>query len=189
LRTQSPTWANRRWKFVGSVFDGWTARPVPPTPIRNIVVSLGTIKRYQFRSLVDRLLAIVPPDADVWWQVGATDVSDLVLDARGSVAASELNAAMEAADVIVAHAGTGIALSAMEMGKCPVLVPRRAARREHIDDHQQQTAQLLGCAGLAVVAEVSDLTWKHLERAAGRQIVPRAVGPRIELTPRRESGS
>ena len=39
----------------------------------------------------------------------------------------------------------------MELGKSPVLVPRRAARNEHVDDHQQQTAQLLGCAGLFMV--------------------------------------
>ena len=185
LRTQSATWSSRRWKFVGSVFDGWTAAVVPAQPIRNIVVSLGTMKRYQFRSLVDRLLEIVPPQTQVLWQVGATDVSDLPIDARGSVPAAELSAAMRAADVIVAHAGTGVALTAMEMGKSPVLVPRRAARDEHVDDHQQQTAQLLGCAGLAVVAEVGELTWEHLERAAARRIVARVDGPRIELSPRR----
>jgi UDP-N-acetylglucosamine--N-acetylmuramyl-(pentapeptide) pyrophosphoryl-undecaprenol N-acetylglucosamine transferase len=181
LRMQSPTWTSRRWKYVGSVFDGWVSAPIPTAPIRSIVVSLGTMKRYQFRALVDHVLAILPAETEVLWQVGTTDVSDLAIDARPSVPAAELSAAMKAADVIVAHAGTGIALSAMEVGKCPVLVPRRAVRREHVDDHQQQTAQRLGQARLAVVSEVETLSWSHLEDAAARRILPRADGPRIGL--------
>jgi len=166
LRTQSPIWASRRWQYAGSVFDDWVSVPVPGSSIRKVVVSLGTMKRYEFRSLVDQLLRILPSDVDVLWQVGVTDVSDLPIDARSTVSAAEMSAAMQAADVVVAHAGTGIALTALAAGKCPVLVPRRASRSEHVDDHQLQTARRLQNAQLAVVSEVEELTWADLEKAA-----------------------
>jgi UDP-N-acetylglucosamine transferase subunit ALG13 len=181
LRTQSPIWAGRRWKFVGSVFEGWTAVEHDSGPIRRVVVSLGTMQTYQFRSLVDRLIAVLPADVEVLWQVGVTDVSDLSITGRSGVPADELRSAMQDADVVVAHAGTGIALSAMEVGKCPVLVPRRASRNEHVDDHQLQTATRLAADGVAIVTEVEALDWSHLRRAARTRILPRAGGSMIDL--------
>lgn len=181
LRTQTPVWAGRRWKYVGSVFEGWTAVPEARRDVRRMVVSLGTMKRYQFRALLDRLVAIIPPGISVLWQVGVTETGVLPIEPRASVSASELAAAMAGADVVVAHAGTGIALSAMEAGKCPVLVPRRAHRGEHVDDHQLQTAAQLAPAGLAVVREVDELSWEDVLDAASRRVVRRADPPRILL--------
>lgn len=181
LRTQSPIWAGKRWKFVGSVFEGWTTAPTQCDAVRSVVVSLGTMKGHQFRALVDRIHAIMPPGTHVLWQVGATDVADLPIAARAGVPADELRDAMERADVVIAHAGTGIALSAMEAGKCPVLVPRRASRGEHVDDHQLQTARRLASSGLAITAEVDELTWDDVLRAARTQVLPRADQPKIDL--------
>lgn len=47
---------------------------------------------------------------------------------------------VEAADVIVAHAGMGSILMAAEAGKPIVILPRRAALGEHRNDHQLDTA-------------------------------------------------
>ena len=80
----------------------------------------------------------------------------------------DLNEAMREADVVVAHAGVGAALAAFEAGKCPVLVPRRHALGEHVDDHQTQIATELGDRGLAVSVEADDLTLENLHAAATR---------------------
>jgi len=181
LRTQSPGWADERWKYVGSVFDGWTAVHQESREVRKLVISLGTMQRYQFRALVDRLMEIIPPTVEVLWQVGNTDVSDLQIEARTGVPSTEMRAAMQMADAVVAHAGVGAALSALEIGKCPVLVPRRASRNEHVDDHQQQIADRLGRAGLAVISDVETLTWDHVNEAAARKVLPRIDGPAIQL--------
>jgi UDP-N-acetylglucosamine transferase subunit ALG13 len=181
MRTQSPEWASARHPYVGSVFDGWSAVTGEAPQIRRVVVSLGTMKRYSFRALVDRVIKILPPNVDVLWQVGVTDVSDLPIDARASVPADELQQAIQSADAIIAHAGTGIALTAMESGRCPVLVPRRASRNEHVDDHQLQTARRLADAGLAVAAEVDDLSWDDVKLAAGRRVVDRPDSAPIDL--------
>jgi UDP-N-acetylglucosamine--N-acetylmuramyl-(pentapeptide) pyrophosphoryl-undecaprenol N-acetylglucosamine transferase len=65
----------------------------------------------------------------------------------------------------------------LSAGKVPVLVPRRRARREHTDDHQVQLARELDRLGLAVTAEVGELTFEHLERAASLRVVHREPPP------------
>jgi hypothetical protein len=84
-------------------------------------------------------------------------------------------------DVGVCHAGVGSALSALLVGKVPVLVPRRQKFGEHVDDHQVELAALLGDAGLAVVAEASDLTLADLERAAAMVVTRRDELPPLAI--------
>ena len=90
----------------------------------------------------------------VLWQTGSTDVSDLDIDGKEVVPAHELEQAMREADVVIAHAGTGTALTSLRMGKRPILVPRDSSHGQHIDDHQFQTAALLDKMGLALSRKV-----------------------------------
>ncbi|MBO9450817.1 glycosyltransferase family 28 protein [Tropicibacter sp. R16_0] len=53
----------------------------------------------------------------------------------------EFRQRFKAAKLIVAHAGMGTILSAAELGKPIVLMPRRAEFGEHRNDHQLDTAQ------------------------------------------------
>jgi UDP-N-acetylglucosamine transferase subunit ALG13 len=169
--TQWPQWQGRRWRFGGSVLDGYRATATEPRPVRRVVVSLGTSARYGFRRLVERLATVVPPDTEVLWQTGCTDVDGLGIDARPSVGGDELAAAIDGADAVVAHAGAGIALSAFEAGKAPVLVPRRAELGEHVDDHQWQIAGVLAARRLAVVRDADHLEWDDLAGAAATAVV------------------
>lgn len=173
LFTQYPAWAHGRWSYRGSVFDRFVAGEPDPAPaVRRVVVTLGTLK-YGFERLVRRLEAVIPADADVLWQVGATSVEGV----RGRVVATlperELSAAMAAADVVVGHSGVGSALGALENGRVPVLVPRRAAFGEHVDDHQAQIGTELAGRGLAVLAEADQLTLADLRAAAASVVVER----------------
>jgi len=165
LRTQYRRWGGKRWHYTGSVFDCYVpvvaSAPVPP--IRRVVVSLGTQEGYPFLSLVDRMQQIVPEGVEVLWQVGADfPVDRRPIGAREVVTTTELDAWVDSADVIVAHAGVGSALTLLQHGRTPVLVPRSALRGEHIDEHQRLIAQELTTRGLAVSASPSDLTWADL---------------------------
>jgi UDP-N-acetylglucosamine transferase subunit ALG13 len=169
LYTQYPAWADEKWRFRGAVFDSFVAAEEPrerPGEIRKVVVSLGTFKDIGFERLVRRLLEILPPDADVLWQTGDTDVSGFGIVGHHAIPERELTAAIREADVLVAHAGVGTALAALEVGKCPLLVPRRFAHGEHVDDHQTQIAGELAGRGLAVSVEADELTLDHLLTAA-----------------------
>ena len=166
LYTQHRVWAQGPWRYRGSVFDTWQpAPPVAPAAIERVVVTLGTIN-YSFRRLLERLVSILPPDVEVLWQTGATDVTGLPIEAQASVPNAEFDGAVAAADVVVGHSGIGSAIATLEVGRCPVLVPREHRNDEHIDDHQQQIARELSARGLAVSRSVEELKWSDLLQAA-----------------------
>jgi UDP-N-acetylglucosamine--N-acetylmuramyl-(pentapeptide) pyrophosphoryl-undecaprenol N-acetylglucosamine transferase len=163
---QYPNWARDGWRHQGSVFDSFApARTVERRPRRlsSVVVTLGTYRGYGFKRLVRNLLAILPTEADVLWQTGDTDTTDLGVDGHRAIPERDLSQAMREADVVVAHAGVGAAIAALEAGKCPVLVARRHARGEHVDDHQIQIATELRNRCLSVsVDDADELRLSHL---------------------------
>lgn len=169
------------WRMVGSVHDRFRPGPPRPAQVRRVVVTTGTIRPYGFRRLLDRLVAVLPADAEVLWQTGETDVSGLGIDARHRVPAADLEAAMQAADVVVAHAGTGTAVTAFELGVAPVLVPRRHRHGEHVDDHQVVTAVDLSGRGLATHLEVEDLNMETLLEASTRSVAIVDDPPHLDL--------
>jgi UDP-N-acetylglucosamine--N-acetylmuramyl-(pentapeptide) pyrophosphoryl-undecaprenol N-acetylglucosamine transferase len=181
--TQHPAWADRRWHYGGSVFDGFCPVALPHVPsVRRMVVTLGSNDSYRFPRLVERLRSVVPGHVEVLWQLGSTfDAVDLP-EAHRDVPAVDLEAAMRDADVVVAHAGTGAALSAMECGNLPLLVPRRSAFGEHVDDHQELTATTLRDRGLASSVEVDDLTWHDVAVAASWRVEERTDLPPFRFT-------
>jgi UDP-N-acetylglucosamine--N-acetylmuramyl-(pentapeptide) pyrophosphoryl-undecaprenol N-acetylglucosamine transferase len=65
----------------------------------------------------------------------------------------ELRAAMLEADVVVCHAGVGSVMLAQRCGKRPVVMPRRVALGEAVDDHQVAFAQRLARLGAVTLAE------------------------------------
>jgi UDP-N-acetylglucosamine transferase subunit ALG13 len=77
------------------------------------------------------------------------------------------------ADVIVSHAGMGTILSATEIGKPIVLMPRRADMGEHRNNHQLDTAaEMSALANVTVVHGLEDLS-RDLDRVLAQ---PVAVG-------------
>jgi UDP-N-acetylglucosamine--N-acetylmuramyl-(pentapeptide) pyrophosphoryl-undecaprenol N-acetylglucosamine transferase len=166
--TQHQRWAQPPWVYSGSVFDTFVPGPerAECPVIKRAVVTLGTMEQYQFRALVERALAVLPGDAEVLWQVGCTDVSGLPITAHRQLPTRDLHDAIEQADVVIAHAGCGSSLDALMAGKKPVLVPRRAAHGENIDDHHMLIAAELATRDLAVVRSVDELTIADLRLAA-----------------------
>lgn len=187
--TQYGSWSSRRWGFAGSVFDSFAAAPAPRAPsagLSRVVVTLGTYRGYDFSRLVGRLLEVLPAEAEVLWQTGDTDVGKFGIAGHYAIPEHELTAAMREADVVVAHAGVGTALAAFEVGKCPLLVPRRFAKGEHVDDHQIQVCEDLVGRGLAVSVDADRLSGEHLLRAAERSVAVRARAPIFETSPARD---
>ena len=177
LSAQYDAWAVGRWARTVSVFDAFS--PVidltRQQPVRRVVVTLGMIPGYGFVRLLERMQAILPPDVEVLWQAGSSAAPGLEQVARTTLPQAEMQRAMEEADVVVAHAGAGSALAALTAGRVPVLVPRRAAFGEHVDDHQQLIARDLSGRGLAVWSEADELSWGDVVRAASSRVVTSAA--------------
>jgi UDP-N-acetylglucosamine transferase subunit ALG13 len=169
---QHRRWAAGGWHYRGSVFDSFERADDAERPgrIRKVVVTLGTYRGYGFPRLVRRLLEVIPSEAEVLWQTGDTDTRGLDVAAHDAIPDSDLRQAIHEADVVVAHAGVGAALTTLETGKCPVLVPRRHALGEHVDDHQIQIASELRRRGLSVSVDADRLTMAELVAGAGGSI-------------------
>lgn len=181
LFSQYEQWAEQPWTFAGSVFDAYSPAPRDDKPtLRRIVVTLGTIG-FGFRRLVERVLQIVPDGCEVVWQVGDTDVTGLPIAACRNMASADLQDAMRNADVVIAHAGIGSALAALDAGKCPILVPRESRHAEHIDDHQRQIASRLDGLRLAVHRPVSSLGVDDLEAASRVRVTRSTYAPPLAI--------
>lgn len=169
---QYPSWANSRWLYRGSIYDGYqpalTRHPI--ATIRSAVVTVGTTEGYVFDRLFERLAPLLRGCDWVLWQTGTQDTSAFGISSRKTVPHDELQAAMAEADVVVAHSGTGSALSAFDVGKHPLLVPRRARYKEHVDDHQIQIGQEFERRGLALLREADAITLDDLLQAAERRV-------------------
>jgi UDP-N-acetylglucosamine--N-acetylmuramyl-(pentapeptide) pyrophosphoryl-undecaprenol N-acetylglucosamine transferase len=169
--TQHKTWASRQWPHTKSVLLDFEAAPQLDRPLGRVLVTVGTIKPYRFDSLVDRVKKLDLEGVDLEWQLGVTDRGDLPGKVSTFVPQEELLAAAEKADVVVTHAGVGTLLDLFERGIFPIVIPRRAERGEHVDDHQLQITEMLSSAGLAKVLDVDDLDERQLHEAMAWKIV------------------
>jgi UDP-N-acetylglucosamine transferase subunit ALG13 len=112
-----------------------------------------------FPRLVEALATLVrsTPGAEVWVQHGATPLVP-PLAGEPLVPRSELLAKMREASAIVTHAGCGSISDALRVGHVPVVVARRAALGEHVNDHQLELVEALAAEGRVVaVDDIGDL--------------------------------
>ena len=192
--TQYPHLVDRHWHYAGSVFDGFTGVVrTERAVIRRAVVTLGTMNEFPFRRMLDALVPLLGAGGvveraqgtpiDTVWQTGGTSAAGLDIEARQWLPADEMEAHLAAADIVVTHAGTGSALSALRAGRFPVLIPRSATRGEIGDDHQDRFARELAQRGLALHRSVDDLTADDLFLAATRRVERAVSPPRFELLP------
>ena len=91
---------------------------------------------------------------------------------------------MESADVLIAHAGMGSILTALELGKPILIMPRQANLKEHRNDHQIATAKSLREKELVSVAMNETELSHRLETIDGlcgaRRIGPQAPNQLID---------
>ena len=132
---------------------------------------------------VDRWAA-TRPGADVVAQVGPTALRPAAVAWERFLPPAECRERMRAADAIVAHAGMGTILSALELGTPIVVMPRAAALGEHRNDHQLATARRFAELGSVAVAFDEAELHARLDAlgglAAGGRIGSHAEGPLVE---------
>jgi UDP-N-acetylglucosamine transferase subunit ALG13 len=90
---------------------------------------------------------------DVVAQVGTSGYVPRALEARSFLPAGDFRGLVEQAELVVAHAGMGSIITAFELGKPIVVLPRRASLREHRNDHQLATARRMAAHANIRVAE------------------------------------
>jgi UDP-N-acetylglucosamine transferase subunit ALG13 len=101
---------------------------------------------------------------DEWLATGSRDGVDCLVQAGTSSSARraqstsfitypEMDLALRQASAVVCHGGPGTIMLALAAGKKPIVVPRRSALGEHVDDHQVVFARRVSQEGSIVLAE------------------------------------
>jgi UDP-N-acetylglucosamine transferase subunit ALG13 len=89
---------------------------------------------------------------DVLAQIGGSTFRPRYVQFTKFMDPAEFGKVMQAASVVVAHAGMGSIISSLELGKPIVVMPRRGELHETRNDHQVATAERFGAQGRIIVA-------------------------------------
>lgn len=100
-----------------------------------------------------RALDRLPGDAQLLVQHGPVPPPPGVTEARDFMEFPEVVERMQAADVVICHAGAGSILCAFRAGHTPVVVPRLERYGEAVDDHQLELARALAADGRVIALE------------------------------------
>ena len=117
-----------------------------------IFVTVGTQLTF------DRLIGAVDewagraPGREVFAQIGPSELRPRHIEHARFISPAECRERMQSASAVVAHAGMGTILTALEMGKPVLVMPRRATLGEHRNDHQLATAHRFAALGTVKVA-------------------------------------
>jgi UDP-N-acetylglucosamine transferase subunit ALG13 len=143
-----------------------------------IFVTVGT------QGSFDRLVRTVDDWAgvrgrsDVFAQIGPSDYRPRHFVASRFLDPAEFRGRIKAARLVVAHAGMGSIITALEQGKPIIVMPRRADLREQRNDHQLATAGYFARQGRIIVAfderELREKLDSSDALCAGEPICPQA---------------
>jgi UDP-N-acetylglucosamine transferase subunit ALG13 len=117
-----------------------------------IFVTVGTQLHF------DRLVRAVDQWAgargisDVFAQTGPSDHRFEHIQAKQFIEPTDFRRRVEMASLVVAHAGMGSIITALELGKRIIVMPRQASLGEHRNDHQVATAKKFAEQGRIEVA-------------------------------------
>jgi UDP-N-acetylglucosamine transferase subunit ALG13 len=97
--------------------------------------------------MVDQAIASTGLNISGVCQHGTSTFLPRALDPRPSLSRTEFDAELALAEVVIAHAGVGTLWSAIRCGHRPLVVPRRVALGEHVNDHQLEIVEELSPKG------------------------------------------
>ena len=120
-----------------------------------------------YQMAFDRLIAAVDAwagahsEAEIFAQIGPSELEPKHMPFTEFMEPAEFQKRVEGCSVLVAHAGMGSILTALQYGKPILVMPRHAARNETRNDHQIATSQRLGSRpGIEVAMDESEIPRK-----------------------------
>lgn len=105
-----------------------------------IFITLGS-QKFQFNRLlaaVDRLIEAGEIKDEVFAQTGYSDYLPSHYEFKNFLDRQAFSEAIDRADVVITHGGTGAIIGALKKKKKVIAVARLSKYGEHVDDHQLQ---------------------------------------------------
>jgi UDP-N-acetylglucosamine transferase subunit ALG13 len=129
-------------------------------------VSVGNAKQL-FRRFLNEVAVIASKlPQPVIVQHGHTPFECPICKAKAFMDMEEFSSNIKNAELLIMHAGAGSVIHAIEAGKVPVVMPRRASFGEHVNDHQVEFAEALARAGRVIMIESPE----ELESAVAKSL-------------------
>jgi UDP-N-acetylglucosamine transferase subunit ALG13 len=149
-----------------------------------VLVTVGT-DAFQFNRLMSWVDAWAErphrPRARLVVQSGASTPPRHV-PSRPFLSHPEYRSVLERAAVVVCHGSGPSALEALAQGTIPIVVPRRRALREAVDDHQVAFASRLARDGHALVADSAEQLHLLLDQGLGKSRPFRAAPGTVDTS-------
>jgi len=108
-----------------------------------IFITVGT-EQFPF----DRLIKIIDSkiekseiDNEVYGQIGNSKYIPKNFTYKHFISFDQMIQCIGKADIVISHAGIGSTLLCLNLGKIPILFPRRYDFKEHLDNHQMEFAE------------------------------------------------
>lgn len=114
---------------------------------------------------------------DVVAQTGPSDYRSKHIHTERFIDAPEFRQRVEAASLVISHAGMGSIITALELGKRIIVMPRRASLGEHRNDHQFATAKRFAEHGAITVAFTEQELLEKLDQFQGLNEAQRLATP------------
>lgn len=132
-----------------------------------ILVTVGT-QKFEFNRLlikIDELIEDGTITEEVFAQIGVCSYKPKHYSYKTFMPKDIMMEWLKKADMVVTHAGTGIVMTAVNMGKKVIAVPRLSEFKEHVDNHQFEIIKVLGQAGIIEPVYEMDKLGHCIQRA------------------------
>jgi len=126
--------------------------------------------------------AMTRNEDNIFFQIGASEFRPTSMQWTKFLTPSEFNEKFSTAKVVVSHAGTGSIITALQLGKPILIMPRKADLRETRNDHQIATAKRFQqFPSVAVAWDELDLAKKldKLGEISGKQTIGNNASPEL----------
>jgi UDP-N-acetylglucosamine transferase subunit ALG13 len=123
-----------------------------------IFVAVGT-QKFEFNRLIEKVDELVESgdiEEEVFAQIGVCSYRPKHYEYKTFMPKDIMMGWMEKADIVITHAGTGMIMEALDMGKKVIAVPRKAEYGEHVDDHQFEIVRALSSKNIIEPAYDTD---------------------------------
>ncbi len=120
-----------------------------------IFAIVGT-QRFQFNrmfELIDQAIESGIIEEEVIAQSGYTDYKPKYFKVEPFFSQDQINDYVSQSRCVISHAGVGTITNCLEMGKPVIVIPRRQALGEHVDNHQLEISKVFHDSGYVAVAE------------------------------------
>lgn len=146
-----------------------------------IFVTLGT-QKFQMNRLikaVDKLASKI--EEEFFIQAGHSTYKPEHCGYQHFLTKEEYREKIENCRILITHAGVGTIIEGINAGKPVIVVPRLAAMKEHVDDHQKQIAEAFGNKKCVLCCDDIDNLGNYLKKAESFKFEPYEVkGGNIE---------